>query len=188
MIKVGDWVTQYSKGFWQVVELKPKYADETLLTEVTTQKKGDFLGYWALLKKGFTPKMKFRIDSDVCDYLWCKAVPDDVLRSINQYFEQHPGDHQRFCDSEFVDKPAVSSAWVDLSPDQAELFERAISELPPRFTNEYAMKLFGEYGLTERFTDPPANHVFYCWHTLWDLDEDFNAVFKDPKLVPFVQK
>lgn len=28
MIKIGDWVTQYCAGYWQVVDIKPKYADE----------------------------------------------------------------------------------------------------------------------------------------------------------------
>ena len=27
-LKVGDWVTQYSTGYWMVVEIFPKYADE----------------------------------------------------------------------------------------------------------------------------------------------------------------
>ena len=28
MIKIGDWVTQYSAGYWQVLDIVPKYADE----------------------------------------------------------------------------------------------------------------------------------------------------------------
>ena len=27
-IKIGDWVTQYSAGYWRVVDIFPKYADE----------------------------------------------------------------------------------------------------------------------------------------------------------------
>ena len=27
-IKIGDWVTQYSAGYWMVVNIFPKYADE----------------------------------------------------------------------------------------------------------------------------------------------------------------
>ena len=29
MIKPGDWVTTCYSGYWQVVDIKPKYADET---------------------------------------------------------------------------------------------------------------------------------------------------------------
>lgn len=28
MLKIGDWVTQYSRGYWQIVDIKPKYAEE----------------------------------------------------------------------------------------------------------------------------------------------------------------
>lgn len=28
VIKIGDWVTQYSKGFWLIVDIKPKYAED----------------------------------------------------------------------------------------------------------------------------------------------------------------
>lgn len=28
MFQIGDWVTQYSVGYWQVVDIKAKYAEE----------------------------------------------------------------------------------------------------------------------------------------------------------------
>ena len=27
MLKIGDWVTQYSAGYWKVLNILPKYAD-----------------------------------------------------------------------------------------------------------------------------------------------------------------
>ena len=59
-LKIGMWVTQYSAGFWQIIDLKPKYAEKGM----PGYEKGKQIGQWALMKKGFTPKMKFRIDSD----------------------------------------------------------------------------------------------------------------------------
>ena len=44
MIKTGDWVTQYSKGFWLVVDIKPKYADENYSSNGVEHKKGDLIG------------------------------------------------------------------------------------------------------------------------------------------------
>ena len=29
-LKVGDWVTQYSAGYWQVVGIFPKYAESNI--------------------------------------------------------------------------------------------------------------------------------------------------------------
>ena len=84
MVQIGDWVTQYRKGFWLVVDIKPKYADEDYFSEVANKqrKKGDLIGYWILMKKGFSQQMKFRIDSDTSDSLWCKPVSTDTLNTL----------------------------------------------------------------------------------------------------------
>lgn len=29
-LKIGMWVTQYSAGFWQIIDLKPKYAEKDM--------------------------------------------------------------------------------------------------------------------------------------------------------------
>ena len=29
-LKIGMWVTQYCAGFWQIVDLKPKYAEKDM--------------------------------------------------------------------------------------------------------------------------------------------------------------
>lgn len=44
MIQKGDWVTQYSAGYWLVLEVIPKYADEDYDYNGTSWKKGDRLG------------------------------------------------------------------------------------------------------------------------------------------------
>ena len=35
MIQIGDWVTQYSAGYWQVVGIRDKYAEEDNVTGET---------------------------------------------------------------------------------------------------------------------------------------------------------
>ena len=32
MLQIGDWVTQYSAGYWQVVGIRDKYAEEDNVT------------------------------------------------------------------------------------------------------------------------------------------------------------
>lgn len=39
MIQIGDWVTQHSKGFWLVTDIKPKYADEDYFIDGVMHKK-----------------------------------------------------------------------------------------------------------------------------------------------------
>ena len=82
-LEVGAWVTQYSAGYWQIVELKPKYAEE----DRAGRRKGDLIGQWALLKKGFTPKMKLRLDCETVDASWCKPINDEQKQAITQYIQ-----------------------------------------------------------------------------------------------------
>ena len=96
-LEVGAWVTQYSAGYWQIVDLKPKYAEE----DRAGKRKGDLIGQWALLKKGFTPKMKFRMDCETVDASWCKPINDEQMQAITQHFESHAEDHRRFEDQSF---------------------------------------------------------------------------------------
>lgn len=183
MLKIGDWVTQYSKGYWQIVDIKPKYAEEDYQYEDgNCQKKGDLIGSWVLMKKGFTPKMKFMRDSDVCDSAWCKVVSPDVMSAIDYYFREHPADYEKFSSSPFIDRPAVSTAWLHLTPEEVVLFERAMKELPAHFTFDYAMECFEKQGLKKCFSLPPANYRFVCCHTLWELDENFDPIYKNPEL------
>lgn len=182
VIKKGDWVTQYSRGFWVVMDIKPKYAEENYNSNGIDHKKGDLIGSWVLMKKAFTPKMKFRVDSDVCDSAWCKPVSLEVLKLIHHYWEEHPEDYQKFVNTPFVDKPSVSTTWVELTPELVPVFERAIQELPAAFTYEDGMEVFRKYGLTKHFSRPPSKYTFVCEHTLWELDENFNPIFKNPRL------
>lgn len=140
------------------------------------------MGSWVLMKKGFTPKMKFRIDSDVCDSAWCRPVSPEVLTSIKQYWSDHPEDYQKFVNTPFVDRPSVSTTWLELTAEQEELFQQAIQELPALFTKEEAAKTFEKYGLKKCFSRPPSDHTFVCEHTLWELDENFDPLFKNPQL------
>ena len=53
MLKIGDWVKQYCAGYWQIIDIKPKYAEEDVDNENLKCKKGDLIGSWALMKKRF---------------------------------------------------------------------------------------------------------------------------------------
>ena len=184
MLRIGDWATQYRKGFWQIIDIKPKYADEDYFSEVANKqrKKGDLIGNWILMKKGFTPQMKFRIDSDTADSLWCKPVSPDILKSINEYFEKNPKDYQKFIDTPFTDEPTISTTWLQLTEEQVDAFQNAIKQLPDLFTRDEAMQLFEKHNLKQCFSRPPSNFTFVCEHTLWELDENFNPIFKNPRL------
>lgn len=135
MLQVGDWVTQYSAGFWQVAAIYPKFADDDYQGEKITWKKGDRLGDWAVLKKGFTPKMKF---SNLCEFVdaqWCKKVSGEQLAAINAAFDANPKAKQKYDKAPNLPKPSVAALWLDLPEERVDEFRRVLDSLPERFTD-----------------------------------------------------
>lgn len=96
MFQIGDWVTQYSVGYWQVVGIKTKYAEEDGGYRSQFWKKGEQIGKWIFLKKAFSPKMKLQIRSECVDGEWCKPVSIEKKSEIEQCFKAHPEDWKRF--------------------------------------------------------------------------------------------
>lgn len=140
------------------------------------------------MKKAFTPKMKFRLDSDCSDGYWCKPVGPEIKHQIDQYFEEHPKDYERFCALPCSPRPTISSAWLNMTEEEAKRFETAIEAWPEVFTQEESMKLFEANGLAHCFGKPPANYIFYCNTRPWELNENFDPIFRNPKLEKFKEK
>ena len=179
-LEVGAWVTQYSAGYWQIVDLKPKYAEE----DRAGRRKGDLIGQWALLKKGFTPKMKFRLDCETVDAYWCKPINDEQKQAITQYFESHPEDHRRFEEQPFFERPTIATHWLNLTPEEVKRFQEALAFFPDKFTRAEGDSIFRERNLISCFSIPPANYVFHCKHILWELNPEYEPLFFDPVLLP----
>ena len=93
---IGDFVTGYGSGYWQIIDIKPKIADEDYSYKNTEWKKGDIIGQWIILKKCFTSKMKPRIEFTFEDSAWVKPVDNDILIQIKNYFKEHPEYREKF--------------------------------------------------------------------------------------------
>ena len=52
-MKTGDYVSSYSAGYWQIIDIKPKIATEDYKGENVKWKKGQVIGQWVILKKCF---------------------------------------------------------------------------------------------------------------------------------------
>lgn len=174
-IKVGDWVTQYSAGYWKVVSIFPKYADEDYNHDGKSWKKGDRLGDWVILKKGFTPKMK---PSNACEFVdaqWCHPVSNDIVQSIEAALEENPKAKQKFDKAPNMPTPSVASAWMTLTDEQAESFSECIKNLPGRFTAEQFWALAASY--RQYRTEPSkATHILHLFSYLWEIDEQFEPL------------
>ena len=178
-IKVGDWVTQYSAGYWKVVRIFPKYADMDYSYNGTSWKKGDRLGDWVILKKGFTPKMKFSNACDLVDAQWCVPVPNDILQSIEAAFAENPKAKEKFENAPNLPNPSVNSTWLALSEEQADSFSALLSNLPQRFSEE---QFWQQASLYRQYIVDPSNatHILYLYSYLWEISETFEPLHFGP--------
>lgn len=180
-IKVGDWVTQYSAGYWKVVNIFPKYADEDYNYNGKSWKKGDRLGDWIILKKGFTPKMK---PSNVCEFVdaqWCKPVANDITKSIEAVFAENPKTKEKFENAPSMPNPSVASVWLSLSAEQAISFSQLISNCPERFTSNEFWTLATDY--RQHIVDPSkATHILYLYSYLWEISDTFEPLHFGPEI------
>ena len=180
MLKVGDWVTQYSVGFWQVVAVYPKFAENDYTGEKFSWRKGDRLGDWVVLKKGLTPKMKFSNACEFVDSQWCKPITDEQRLTIEAAFRDNPKAQQKFDEATFIPKPMVASVLLDLPEDRVEEYQKLLTSLPERFTDV----LFREH--THAFKQyekmPPAGYILYLFSYPWEMDEHFNILYHEPQL------
>lgn len=180
-IKAGDWVTQYSAGYWQILRIFPKYADEDYDYDGTSWKKGDRLGDWVILKKGFTPKMKPSSACEFVDAQWCRPVSMEIAQAIEAAFEENPKARQKFGKAPDMPKPSVSSTWLALSDEQAESFSRQIVNYPERFTLDQFW--VWSAGYRRHITDPSAaTHILYLFSYLWEISDDFEPLHFGPAL------
>lgn len=180
-LQVGDWVTQYSSGYWKVIKIFPKYADEDYCSGNKSWKKGDRLGDWVILKKGFTSSMKPSNGCEFVDAQWCKAVSDDVVHSLESILDENPKAKQKFENAPSMPKPSVNSVWLTLSEEQAEVFSKSFELLPHRFTLEQFWKLSSNY--RQHIVDPSnATHILYLFSYLWEIDDHFQPLHFDPQI------
>ena len=82
-LQVGEWYTCYSAGFWQLIQIYPKYASFDYEGEKARWKKGDLIGQWCIVKKAFTPKMKKSLRVEFTDSAWLKPVSEETFCQIN---------------------------------------------------------------------------------------------------------
>lgn len=180
MFQIGDWVTQYSVGYWQVVDIKAKYAEEDSGYGNQFWKKGEQIGKWVFLKKAFTPKMKIQIRSECVDGEWCKPVSIEKKYEIEQYFKEHPKDWNRFLSAPVVIKPTIEPIWLNLSNEDVIKLEKLLTELPKPFTADMLRKLFDQNGIQVTF--PPTSHILYLFCNSWEMDEKYNLLYFATKL------
>lgn len=180
-VKIGDFVTGYYSGYWQLIDIKPKIATEDYKSEHAQWKKGQVIGQLAILKKCFTDKMKPRIDFSYEDSQWLKPVSDDILIEIEKYFEEHPDYKQKFDTSVVKLRPSVTNCWIDLPEEKEEDFRSALKKLPDQYTMDEFWKVAKRY--KKYVSKPPVRYLLNLSTYPWNLDKKANVIYFDWELV-----
>ena len=176
----GGWYTQRSAGFWQLADIKPKYASDNYHGETVSWKKGDRLGDWAIVKKAFTPKMKKSIRVECVDAAWLKPVSENETSQIIRLFSEDPGHKQKFDEADNLPDPYVANVWLTLTDAEANDVRNKLSLLPERFT---VKQFFDIAGLPDHcIAKPPAAHILNFLGYPWELNEDFDPLYFSAKL------
>ncbi|MBR6800474.1 MAG: hypothetical protein IKM61_01830 [Eubacteriaceae bacterium] len=174
-IKIGDFVTCYSAGYWQLIDIKPHIAHEDYSSPYISYKKGDVLGQHAILKKAFTPKMKPRIEFDVNDFAYLKPVTGEIIDMINEYFENDPKYKEKFDKAPVKIRPSITNVWLDIPDEDAEKLQEVLGTLPEKFTIDEIASVAEEY--LRHATRPPARYIPNLLAYPWDLNEKFDMLY-----------
>ena len=186
--QIGEWVKQYSKGLWVIADLKPKYATFDIDTDYACWKKGDHIGYWALLKKGFNSKNKFQISCDICDIRQCKKISDTERSFIKDFFNTNPLCLQELEKTPYVEPIAVTSVYINATPNQFSALNDLLCRLPKSFSMSLFNQMMDKNQLSMCITKPPTNYVLLLDTALTEVDEEFNSVYRNPRLIELKQK
>ena len=179
-VKIGDYVTGYGSGYWQLIDIKPKIATEDYVGEGIRWKKGQIIGQWAILKKCFTDKMKPRIDFSYEDIAWVKPVSDDIRKEIEKCFQDNSKHKQKFDGAEIKLQPMITNCWLDLSEEQEPEFRATLQKLPAQYTMDEFWKVAKDY--KKYVSNPPTKYLLNLLTYPWDMDKKANLVYSDWEL------
>ena len=180
-VKIGDYVTGYGSGYWQLIDIKPKIATEDYVCEDVRWKKGQVIGQWAILKKCFTDKMKPRIDFSYEDIAWVKPVTNDIRNEIEKCFQDNPKHKQKFDKAEIKLLPMITNCWLDLPEEKESDFRTALQSLPPRYSMDEFWKIAKNY--RQFASKPPTKYLLNLYTYPWDIDKKANLIYSNWELI-----
>ena len=180
-ISIGDFVTAYGTGYWQLIGIKPKIAFDDCNSESVQWKKGDNLGHWVILKKAFTDKMKPRIYFSCEDSRWIKPVSNEALAQIKKYFEEHPDYKQKFDSAKVKLLPDITNVWMDLPEKDESDFRRLLATLPGKYTMDCFLNTINQY--KNYISKPPTKYLLNLLIFPWDVDSNADLLFSDWDLI-----
>ncbi|MBE6737808.1 MAG: hypothetical protein E7566_04040 [Ruminococcaceae bacterium] len=174
-IEIGDFVTSCEAGYWQLLDIKPKIADEDYSSDIVKWKKGDVIGQWVILKKAFTPKMKPRIDFSYVDASWLKPVSPEALKEIHNYFTQNPDYKYKYENAEIKLQPTITNCWINLSENEANELRMLCDKLPAQFTMDDFWEKAKRF--KKNISSSPTSYLINFTTYPWNMDKNANLIY-----------
>jgi hypothetical protein len=90
-IKIGDWVTSYSKGIYRVEKIITRYYDELAIIDEEDKKIGDeYADKFIISKRLLNSNFKKSIGYDSCSDFFIKPLDKEKLRTFNETLKKNP--------------------------------------------------------------------------------------------------
>lgn len=174
-IKVGDWVESASlKGCFKVCQIKHGYRD------------GKDIGNILLLKKGFTPTMKFSFATEKCHAAWCQKLSESKVCEIERSLKENPAKMKKFEQLPPLFPCIQNLYFLAVEKEQIESFREKLKGLPRYFTKEqfdFFVRRAGMENYIRSDSPDPKNAVTFSIYTQeWMVDANKNMLFCDPRI------
>ncbi len=185
MPKIGDFVTSYSTGYWQVLDRKPKIVprDPLYPRDPTAPEPGTVIGEWIILKKAFTPKMKPRIAFECCDAVWVTPVGADELAAIQKAFADDPTYQEKFDKVPLRLPPDIVNCGLYLREEEEASFRACMANLPERYTMETFWEYLAAYKDCIARLGEPCNYLLNLLMRPWDFTTDWAYIYTGCELL-----
>lgn len=159
-IKIGDWVTSYSKGFYRVEKIITRYYDELDIVDEEDKKIGDeYPDKLVVSKRLLNTNFKKSIGYDSCSDYFIKPLNKEKLKILNEVLKKNPN---WLADLDKHEIPTIRSIYnLDLelkTKDDVRLIKEFMSfikvgrtykeirkEMRKRHLDKYISDMFGNY-------------------------------------------
>lgn len=174
-IDVGDWVESIClKGYFKVYKIERCYRD------------GKDIGNILLLKKAFTPAMKFSFATEKCHTVWCEKAGENKVCEIQGLLQENLAKKKKFDELPPLFPCIRDLYFLDIEKEQIESYRQKLKALPRYFTKEQFDRFVVKFGMknTMKTESPdPKNAVTLSICTEeWMVDSKKNMLFCDAQI------
>lgn len=174
-IKVGDWVeSAYVKGYFKVSDIKQSYRG------------GKDIGFILLLKKAFTPTMKFSFSTEKCHIAWCEKLSESKVSEIERLLNGNAAKKKKFDEMPALFPCIQELYFLDIKIEQIESFREKLKGLQRYFTKEQFNNFVKLTGLAKYIKsdspDPKKAITLSIYTEEWIVDSKKNMLFCNPQI------